>query len=214
LDSWPNGVWVIDLEAKINDRWGSFSNARRDIYGSGFILLNGVITNYPDAILKDLQTVGFDEKLEILKRVNEKLLVCYALESWHELNWLETLWQMLLDEFREKNAYATELLLLSEEAAPEGSSSSWIPLFSITTRYPYLYALPIQYYRGFHISANSLLIKSLATMYDMKGGLLHLFSENVLNQISQCLLLMRRIMKENRKNPLMKWDRKQFKRNL
>ena len=183
LDSWPNGAWVIDLEAKINDRWGNFSNARGDIYSSGFILLKGLITNYADAILKDLQTVGLDTKLEILKRVNEKLLVCYALESWHELKWLQTLWQMLLDEFKGKNAYASELLLLSEEAAPERSSSSWIPLFSITMRYPSLYALPIQYYRDFHTSANSLLIKSLATMSDMKGGLLHLFSENVLNQI-------------------------------
>jgi hypothetical protein len=183
FDSWPSGAWVIDLEAKINDRWGSFSNARGDIYSSGFILLEGVITNYSDAILKELQTVEFDEKLEILKRVNEKLLICYTLESWHELNWLETLWQMLLNEFKGKNAYALDLLLLSEQTAPEGSSSSWIPLFSITTRDPSLYALPIQYYRGFHKSANSLLIKSLATMSGMKNGLLHLLSENVLNQI-------------------------------
>ena len=80
-------------------------------------------------------------------------------------------------------AYTSELLLLSEQTAPEESSSSWIPLFSITTRYPSLYALPLQYYRDFHRSANSLVIKSLATMSHMKDGLLHLFSENVLNQI-------------------------------
>jgi len=183
LDSWPNGAWIIDIEAKIDDRWGNFSNTRGDVYNTGFILREGVITNYPHAILKDLQTVGFDEKLEILKRVNEKLLVCYALESWHELNWLEALWQMLLDDFKGKYAYISELLLLSEQTAPEVASSSWIPLFSITSRYSFLYALPIQYYRDFHRYANSLLIKSLITMSRMKDGILNLFAENVLNQI-------------------------------
>ncbi|GEM_PF-1649161 len=182
LDRWPNGAWIIDLEAKMNERWGNFSNARGDKYSSGFVMLDGMISTNAIPVMADIQAAGFEEKLEILQRVNEKLLSCYALESWHELNWLESVWQLLLDEFKEQNNYAPKLLYFSEQHVPEETSCSWIPMRTLSAYFPGIYTLPARYYADIP-STDSILIKCLTVMTRMEYGLLPLFHEAVLNQV-------------------------------
>lgn len=183
LDGWPNGAWVLDLDANINGRWGGFSNARGDVYSSGFVIVDGTLCSSPSCFFADLATLELADKLEILQRIHEKLLCCYALESWNELRWLESLWQTLLEEFDKKEEFAPQLIALAEETAPEGASCSWVPMLSVSSRYPWLYALPARCYQGISPKSNSLFVKCLTTMSSIKYGLLTMIKESVLHQI-------------------------------
>lgn len=181
LESWPNGAWILDLDANINGRWGGFSNARGDVYSGGFVIVDGTLCSNPSCFLAELATLELADKLVILERIHEKLLCCYALESWNELKWLESLWHTLLEEFDRKEEFAPQLIALAEETAPEGASCSWVPMLSVSSRYPWLYALPARCYAG--IPQNSLFAKCLTTMSAIKYGLLAMIKESVLHQI-------------------------------
>lgn len=182
LDAWPNGAWIIDLDAKINGRWGKFSNARGDKFSAGFIMLDGKISTNALSIVKDYKEMDADAKVKVLRCVNERMLSCYALESWKDMSWIEDVWYGLISEFRGQVDYAPELLLFSEQPTPEEASSSWIPMRMLTAYCPNLYALPVKYFSKLTNTA-SFLIKCLSTMSRMKYGLLPLFHEGVLNQI-------------------------------
>jgi len=183
LDKWPDGVWIIDLEAKINGRWGNLSNSRNDIYSSGFILRDGILTTNTGIVQDYIHQVGSVAKYELLDRINDKLLLCYAQEAWDELKWLATLWHLVLKEFNVRNTHTPHLLSISEKPVPEGYSSSWVPMLSITARFPWLYSLPVRFYSDIPLQTNSLFIKCLVTMSRMRFGLLSLFNESVLNQL-------------------------------
>lgn len=182
LDTWPNGAWILDLEANIHDRWGGFSNARGDDYISGIIVIDGTICLGPTCLNKKLAALDLHEKLEILGRIHDKLLRCYALESWDEIKWLETLWNTLLAEYDGKEEFAPQLISLAEQTAPEGASCSWVPMLSISARFPWLYAMPARSLRSIPHKSQSLLIKSLTTMGNIKYGLLSMIKDAVLHQ--------------------------------
>lgn len=182
LDAWPNGAWIIDLEVNINGRWGKVTNARGDKFSAGFIMLDGKISTTALSIVKDYKDIDADAKVKVFRRVNGRMLSCYALESWENLKWIEDVWQGLLDEFRGQTDYASELLSFSEQLTPEDASSSWVPMRILTAYYPDLYALPIKYFSQLPNTA-SLLIKCLSIISRMKYGLLPLFNEAVLHQI-------------------------------
>ena len=182
IDAWPNGAWIIDIEANMNGRWGKLSNARGDKFSAGFIMLDGTISTNALTILEDYKGIGADSQMEILQRVNEKLLCCYALDSWKELNWIDDVWHGLLDELKEQNDHASELLSFSEQPTPEETSCSWVPMRTLSAYCPGLYALPARYFSKIP-NSTSLLIKCLSTMSRMKYGLLPLFHEAVLHQI-------------------------------
>jgi len=182
LDGWPNGAWIIDLEANMNGRWGKFSNARGDKFSAGFVMSDGTIFTNTLAIDEDCQGMDTDDKMKVFQRVNERMLSCYALESWKYLNWIEDLWHGLLDELRGQADYASALLSFSEQPTPEETSSSWVPIHTISAYCPELYALPARYFSEIPNTA-SLFIKCLSTMSRMKYGLLPLFHEAILHQI-------------------------------
>lgn len=183
LDTWPDGVWVLDLEAKINGRWGHFSNSRGDRYSSGFIVIDGVVTTNVLTSLSTLDSLDPDARFDILKRAHQKVLLCYAKESWDQLKWIETLWQELLIYFEKRYEYAAAIIALSEQPTPEEFSCTWIPIFSPTVRNPGLYALSADRYNRKTPGNASLLLKTLAVMARMDKGLLRLLSINVMNQI-------------------------------
>ncbi|MHB8828536.1 MAG: hypothetical protein ACYC6Q_03260 [Syntrophales bacterium] len=182
LDGWPNGAWIIDLEANMNGRWGKFSNAGGDKFSAGFIMVDGTISNNAIAIEEDYKGIGADAQMEIFQRVNERMHSCYALESWKDLNWIENIWHGLLDELRGQAEYASELLSFSEQSPPEETSCSWVPMRTLSAYCPELYALPARYFSKIS-NTTSLLIKCLSTMSHMKYGLLPLFHDAVLHQI-------------------------------
>ena len=183
LDTWPNGAWILDLEANIHDRWGSFTNARGDNYIGGFIVIDGTICIGPTCLNKTIATLEYNEKLKILGVIHDKLLSCYALESWNELKWLETLWNTLLKEFEGKDEFAPQLIALAEKTAPEEASCSWVPMLSIPARFPWLYAMPAKSLRSIPPKYQSLPIKCLTTMGKIKHSLLSMIKEAALHQI-------------------------------
>jgi hypothetical protein len=183
IESWPNGAWILDLDANINGRWGGLSNAREDGFSSGFVLIDGTICPSPACLQNELAIMEPSEKLEILQRINKKLLCCYAMESWNDLKWLETLWKTLLDEFDGKEDFAPQLISLAEELVPEDASSSWVPMLSVSSRFPWIYTSPARCLRNIPATTQSLLVKCLTTMGDLKYGLLPLITQSVLHQI-------------------------------
>ncbi len=182
LDGWPNGAWIIDLEANMNGRWGKLSNARGDKFSAGFIILDGTISTNALSLAQDYKGIGADDQMEVLRRVNERMLSCYALESWKDLNWIEDVWHGLLDELRGQADYASVLLSFSEQPTPDETSCNWVPMRTISAYCPELYALPARYFSKIPNTA-SLLIKCLSTMSRMQHGLLPLFHEAILHQI-------------------------------
>lgn len=182
LDGWPNGAWIIDLEANMNGRWGKFSNARGDKFSAGFIMLDGTISTNALSLEQDYEGIGADAQMEVLRRVNERMLSCYALESWKDLSWIEDVWHGLLDELRGQAEYASALLSFSEQPTPEETSCSWVPMRTLSAYCPELYALPARYFSTIP-NATSLLTKCLLTMFRMQHGLLPLFHEAILHQI-------------------------------
>jgi len=183
IDNWPDGAWVLDLDANINGRWGGFSNSRGDAFCTGLIIIDGTLCMSTSCVEEDLKTMGLDYQFEVLQRIHEKLLYCYAIESWGELNWLEVLWHYLLARFDKQRAYAPQLISLAEMIAPDGSSSSWVPMLSISSHAPWIYALPAGIYKNISLKANSSLLKVLGTMSAFDLGLLAQIKESVLHQI-------------------------------
>jgi hypothetical protein len=166
----------------MNGRWGKFSNARGDKFSAGFVMSDGTIFTNTLAIDEDCQGMDTDDKMKVFQRVNERMLSCYALESWKYLNWIEDLWHGLLDELRGQADYASALLSFSEQPTPEETSYSWVPIHTISAYCPELYALPARYFSEIPNTA-SLFIKCLSTMSRMQHGLLPLFHEAILHQI-------------------------------
>ncbi len=144
LEHWPPGAWLVRLSAQVRGRWGELCNEREDVYSVGFVLdPNGARLHHPS--LPD----GGDALLQSFERFHRAMLTCYALESWNYLNWLESGWHSMAARLQPGGCQSLARLVALEEAgAPERASPTWIPLWSVAVRFPWLLSRPVAEYRS------------------------------------------------------------------
>jgi hypothetical protein len=181
-EQWPNGAWIITLEANINGRWGRLSNARGDHYAVGMLVVANQLYKGVSTPLNYARELSDQEKFDVLRRTHKRLLECYAPEVWENVQWLGGLWSALVEEFGDKEEFTDQLLELSE-AKPWEASGSWIPMYSLQSRVAKLYAQPAKIYRSIRDVRNSLALKSLKMIGELKYGLLPLFQEGRIHQM-------------------------------
>jgi hypothetical protein len=183
LDNWPNGAWLLALNGKINGRWGRFSNTRNDHFEVGLPVVNNVGCQSSEICWDFIKNLTITEKETILKRVHRKLLNCYAPEAWEELNWLGDLWNKLTDDFQKQETLPQRITTLAEERHDDTSSDSWLPMFSLVSKFPKLYSQNGRAYRNLPNQRQLLSIKCLAVMGELKYGVLPLIFDQTLNNM-------------------------------
>ena len=102
-DGWEPGLWLIDIEVKINNRWGLLSN------GHGEVCLDGMIINHAGRIgvwrdiVDFLDTEESDiDFLSLFKRVHEAVVIPFDSDSDNNICWLEESWRWLSQKVSEK----------------------------------------------------------------------------------------------------------------
>ncbi|PNU19690.1 hypothetical protein C2E25_11345 [Geothermobacter hydrogeniphilus] len=184
LENWPNGAWIISLSGKINGRWGRFSNVRNDHYAVGLPVVGNQIYKSAEvnwSYIKDLSTA---EKENILKRIHRRLLDCYAPEAWREIEWLGFLWARLTDEFADEETPRLRIITLAEEVHDDSSDPSWVPLFSLVSKFPKLYSQLGKTYRNLPNRRQLMSLKCLMVLGEMKYGVLPLLQNGTLNNMA------------------------------
>lgn len=152
---WEDGAWLLQIQARIDGRWGKLLNSRGDVYAGGFCI---PVHNTAKLHMEETPT---QQAIHIFGRFTEALLECYALESWQDLKWLEREWHSLaqyLDPMLEKHAHA--LLSMAFKKAPETSTESWVPIKSVSAQLTELFGLAVSSYEGFQgasVTTNSVL---------------------------------------------------------
>jgi len=181
LDNWPNGAWIITLKGRINGRWGRFSNSRNDHFAVGLPVVGNQIYRSDALIWKQINELPEEQKEIVFKRIHRRLLNCYAPQSWEDIKWLLSLWSKLADSFAEEDTLRSRIITLAEELHDDSNSPSWVPLFSIISKFPKLYSQSVRTYRGLPNPRQLLSVKCLKIMADLKYGVLPLLLEGVLD---------------------------------
>ena len=183
LDNWPNGAWFVTLNGKINGRWGRFSNARNDHFSYGMIIVDNQVYSSDSICWKYIQSFESGEKEKILKRIHRRLMNCYARESWDQLEWLGSLWRKLVEDLRANGELSPNLISLAEERDEGGNENDWVPLYSMATHIPLLYSQRGCAYRELPNPRQLLSVKGLKILGQMKGGVLPLLTDQILNNL-------------------------------
>lgn len=183
LENWPNGAWVVSLNGKISGRWGRFSNARNDHFLLAFPVVGNVACRSSVMCWDYIKGLSEEEKEAVLKRVHRKLLNCYAPEAWDEIKWLGDLWNKLTDDFLKKETLPQRIITLAEERHDDNNANSWIPMFSLVSKFPKLYSQNSSAYRNLPNQRQLLSIKCLAVMGELKYGVLPLIFDQTLNNM-------------------------------
>jgi len=127
-----DGTWILTLDCQIGGRWGRLTNARGDQFVIGIIVENGRIREYGFTIerrLKLLHTLG---KTRLLNHVNNLLMTCYELSCWQSIEWLKTLWLVLINDNQlMADDNLSNVLPIIERKPDENSAESWVPQLHI-----------------------------------------------------------------------------------
>lgn len=178
LERWPEGAWLLQVQARLKGHWGSLVNERDDIYAWGFMLdEKGAPTTRP-WLLRQIKAFDDQTAIGIFKRVHQALLTCYAPDVWNGIRWLEDCWQQLAQSFTPNDGQLlTELLALDALNPPETSSASWFPLLMPGIALPWIYSAKVSAYRG--ISNRAGLIGEMSQIRPPLSGL---FGQHYLEQ--------------------------------
>jgi hypothetical protein len=171
LDRWPSGAWVFGFDGRLRGIWGHLENARRDLFAIGLAWDERRQAQKPENILAGVDALDDDKALVVLRRVQEALLPCYALESWNSLKWLGDAWSKLVTRWKDREAEA--LTALADMAAlrpPEDSAASWQLQVTVGAALPRLFALTAEAYRPVNERPSSMLralraIEAMASSY-------------------------------------------------
>lgn len=146
---WRDGWWFIDFEFMINGRWGRPTNKRQDFYPILQIVYNSTfIKNNPKDTFSEF---AYTEKLSCFERINRRLMICYAQDSWDLFPWLKDVWYSLLQELTKTNepTIIARLIQLSlESPINDDVSGSWLPLIHLGASRPKIYSLPTETYKS------------------------------------------------------------------
>ena len=145
IADWQDGFWVLQLQARIDGRWGKLVNDRGDIYAGGLRIPSSAnIRSY-------LESQPNQQAIHIFGRCVHTLLECYATESWRDLEWLEKEWQWLADDLRpiRLETHAKTLIALAFKRAPETAAESWVPVKAISAELTEIFGLPFTAYDDF-----------------------------------------------------------------
>lgn len=183
LENWPNGAWVISLNGKINGRWGRFSNARGDHYIVGIPVVGNTLHQSSEIVWDYIANLSLAQKESILKRLHRKLLNCYASEAWEEVRWMGSLWEKLTDDFSEQTVIPQRIITLAEERYDDSNTPSWVPMFSLISKFPKIYSQLGSAYRNLPNPRQLLSLKCLAILGEMKYGVLPLIFDQTLNNM-------------------------------
>lgn len=145
INEWEEGSWVLQIQARIDGRWGQLVNARGDVYAGGMRI---PIFNDARSYVEQNTT---QQEIHILGRIVDITRECYAIDSWNDLAWLEEDWRWLVEELAESlSKHAHALLSMIFRKVPETASESWVPVMSLAAELLDVFGLPYSCYRGFN----------------------------------------------------------------
>lgn len=149
LERWQTGAWLLQVEARLNGRWGSLVNEREDVYAWGFLLDDTGAPTSRAWLLRHLAEVDAETAIRVFKRIHQALLPCYAPDVWNGIRWLADGWQDLARTFPSaEGQLLTELLALDALTPPETSQASWFPLLMPGIALSWIYSAEAMAYRG------------------------------------------------------------------
>lgn len=149
LERWQTGAWLLQVEARLNGRWGSLVNEREDVYAWGFLLDDTGAPTSRAWLLRHLAEVDAETAIRVFKRIHQALLPCYAPDVWNGIRWLADGWQHLARAFPPaEGQLLTELLALDALTPPETSQASWFPLLMPGVALSGIYGAQADAYRG------------------------------------------------------------------
>jgi hypothetical protein len=152
LERWPRGAWLLNIEVKLNGRWGALVNERQDVYAWGFLLdeIGAIGAAIQQRWLtQQLSTLDSEQIARVFKRVHRALLPCYAPESWQGIAWLDEAWRQLANHFSPNNGQSfIELAALDALGPPETAQASWFPLLSPGAVMPWIFACAANRYQA------------------------------------------------------------------
>ena len=148
LDIWPAGAWVFQFDGKVDGIWGHLENERQDLFALGFLCNEQGFNLSIQQFLDSLTELTDKQSLDMLERVQEAMLPCYAQESWNTMTWLLEAWGYLLSKWKGKESEVIDVLLpLAALQPPEDSSPSWMLQQTVGSRIPKIFCLPGDRYR-------------------------------------------------------------------
>lgn len=148
LDFWPAGAWVFQFDGKIDGIWGHLENERQDQFSFGFLCDEQGVNLTIQMFLDSLTELTDKQSLDMLVRVQEAMLPCYAMESWNSMRWLAEAWNYLLSKWEGRLSEAIDILYpLAALRPPEDSSPSWLLQQTIGSRIPKIFGLQGDKYR-------------------------------------------------------------------
>lgn len=148
LSALPPGGWVIRFDGCVDGIWGHLENERQDFYGAGLLWAAPGHTVNPAEFIGDLTRLGDAAALAVLRRINEALLCCFALDAWETLKWLDGCWTTLIARWESREAEAVvELIDIAAARPPEDASPSWTLQRAVGARLPKIFGLQAQSYR-------------------------------------------------------------------
>ncbi|UYM16299.1 hypothetical protein [Endozoicomonas euniceicola] len=174
-----DGIWFLQFNARINNRWGVFSNERQDQYAMAVIIESGKICPYSEGLLNQVDELSLVAKNRLLQSTNDILRTCYDAECWKQLSWLKTIWSHLVYDPAVTSSDNVKNLLPQTEFRPdENASPSWIPFLNIGGFNPSIYAMPSASYRKID-TGNSINLRCLKGISECE----HSLGEAVRNEL-------------------------------
>lgn len=159
LEIWPAGAWVFQFDGKIDGIWGHLENERQDQFALGFLCNDQGANLTINHFLESLSELTDKQSKDMLVRVQEAMLPCYAQESWNSMVWLSEAWSCLLSRWKGREAEAIDVLLpLAASKPPADSSPSWMLQQTIGSRVPKIFGLPGEDYRTVPTKNNPLVL--------------------------------------------------------
>lgn len=148
LERWCTGAWLLQVEARLNRRWGSLVNESEEVYVWGFLLdETGALTSR-HWLTQRVKRLDERASIKVFKRVHQALLPCYAPDAWTGIS-LADAWQRLANDFHPRDGQLlTELLALDALVPPQIGQPSWFPLLLPGVAMPWIYARDAASYRG------------------------------------------------------------------
>lgn len=182
LERWPGGAWVLEVEVRLNGRWGTCVNSRSDIYAWGFMAGHMTPAQLRPWIAANMACDRAEDTRAIFERVHRALLICYAGDAWTSLQWLATLWRAVLEPLKalSGNSAIHRALVDCDAMAPSATDQpGWFPILGVGAVTPWIYARGAREYRRLGRDA-----RMLAALAEVGPELCQLYIQHWLEQTS------------------------------